>query len=577
MEDKFMNPLRGMKGLESNKLGQGIKEDLEKKARLEKAWEDANEKGDIRGYKNKDEYAAALIGSGTPLEEAVTLSQGYEGNVTEFNVRETKAKLEAELTQLVKNGGITGDEAMARLRDFNTVISGAGPSGEMGTQAASAEGAASSGQVNVASVMGGIGSPLSAKAKAALEESYKAEGLAAGEREKARQKEAEVRDSLMQDRMDAIAKEAELQETLFNARRTASENVTSAIQAGLQNLDTMKINPFRIYENGIAAVGAAIATALGAYAQGLSGGKIPNVALDILNKAEKMDLQAQQAEYNNAKDKIGLANNLYAKLMDQYGDEETALAMYRATSAKWFSHEMERREIAAKSTEEKHTTNLLKKQMNTKAAQFTAEAELKTYNAITQRKAVLGRIAMAQSRAAGKGKGKNKGAKYAFENVANDFESVRNILDEHSEDGQLNTWEFLAGTTAWEMGDVAKLFASPTLTAKQRKLLSALSPYITKSVFAIAKGLDEGSRVTDSDARLIQPRALNWYDFKDRASFEGKAESWNRISNKAAELEALHGSGWLSKLYPDKSAGAGYGSISAFVEDASRAPNQVMR
>lgn len=93
-----------------------------------------------------------------------------------------------------------------------------------------------------------------------------------------------------------------------------------------------KIDPNRFYKNMSTGnnILAAISVALGGIGSGLTGK--PNLALDVINKAEEQDIESQRAE-------LGKKQNLLSENVRRYGDLNTATQMTRlqfnaATQAK---------------------------------------------------------------------------------------------------------------------------------------------------------------------------------------------------------------------------------------------------
>ena len=70
---------------------------------------------------------------------------------------------------------------------------------------------------------------------------------------------------------------------------------------------------------------AAFAMAIGAFAEGLSGGKVPNTALTIIDNAIKRDVEAQKAEMGKYTDVLKNKNNVYARMLQKFGNEEAAM------------------------------------------------------------------------------------------------------------------------------------------------------------------------------------------------------------------------------------------------------------
>ena len=103
-----------------------------------------------------------------------------------------------------------------------------------------------------------------------------------------------------------------------------------ALQDADENLKNAKIDPDRFYSGAkgiFRGVLATIGMAFGAYAQGISGGKIPNTAASIIENAINRDMEAQKANID-----ILLKQRGYAKETRDYvaGRLDSSLAQYKA-------------------------------------------------------------------------------------------------------------------------------------------------------------------------------------------------------------------------------------------------------
>jgi len=99
-----------------------------------------------------------------------------------------------------------------------------------------------------------------------------------------------------------------------------------------EDIKTFKVNPFRLYENTLFAVTAALAAGLGAAAQSLRGGG-PNTALDMVNRAIEMDVLRQKDQYRALKDSAAKQSTLYGQAIQLYGTEKKALRALKAAGA----------------------------------------------------------------------------------------------------------------------------------------------------------------------------------------------------------------------------------------------------
>ncbi len=96
----------------------------------------------------------------------------------------------------------------------------------------------------------------------------------------------------------------------------------------LRNAERMvtshEIDPNRAFKTTGARVGSAIAIAMSALGQGMSGRAGPNTAYKIINDAINRDIDLQKEELRTRKDVLRNKNNLFANMMARFGDERSA-------------------------------------------------------------------------------------------------------------------------------------------------------------------------------------------------------------------------------------------------------------
>lgn len=101
----------------------------------------------------------------------------------------------------------------------------------------------------------------------------------------------------------------------FRAARAERERAEGAAlgeyQAAQDRLNALKINPSRLFQNAGFVAGTAVSMALGAFAEGISEGRIKDQSLQLMQGALDRDLQKQQAEYDRLK---GTAASKYTTL-----------------------------------------------------------------------------------------------------------------------------------------------------------------------------------------------------------------------------------------------------------------------
>jgi len=138
-----------------------------------------------------------------------------------------------------------------------------------------------------------------------------------------------------QDVMDAINEEERLGnieanraarafEAMEERQRVVSERVEKEIAAAESDLRTYVIDPKRAFKSMGSQIAAAFAIAMGGLASGLSGGKLPNTAFKIIDNAIARDIEAQKAELGKRKDVLKNKNNVYARMLQKFGNERAA-------------------------------------------------------------------------------------------------------------------------------------------------------------------------------------------------------------------------------------------------------------
>lgn len=117
------------------------------------------------------------------------------------------------------------------------------------------------------------------------------------------------------------------------------DKAKSALETATSKLRNWEINPNRAFSNTFSKVAAVLGVAMGAYAQGLSGGKLPNTAMDIVKGAIDKDIAAQKMEFDKLKGLVDERRNVYAMGIRLLGSEQQAKQMamtvaYRALTQK---------------------------------------------------------------------------------------------------------------------------------------------------------------------------------------------------------------------------------------------------
>ena len=106
------------------------------------------------------------------------------------------------------------------------------------------------------------------------------------------------------------------------------DEATARAEAEIRNAERMvtshEIDPNRAFKTTGARVGSAIAIAMSALGQGMSGRAGPNTAYKIINDAINRDIDLQKEELRTRKDVLLNKNNLFANMMAKFGNERSA-------------------------------------------------------------------------------------------------------------------------------------------------------------------------------------------------------------------------------------------------------------
>jgi len=128
----------------------------------------------------------------------------------------------------------------------------------------------------------------------------------------------------------------EEQTQVDNARRK-TRVAEGALNTAVEKLSTWEINPSRAFPNAFSKIAAVLGVSMGAYSQGLSGGKLPNTALQIVNSAIDRDIEAQKADFQKLKGMVDEKRNIYGMAMRMLGDERQADELARSAAYRAFN------------------------------------------------------------------------------------------------------------------------------------------------------------------------------------------------------------------------------------------------
>jgi len=113
-------------------------------------------------------------------------------------------------------------------------------------------------------------------------------------------------------------------EARFTQAQQELNKAKTVLGRATEKLANWEINPQRAFPNAFSKISAVISVAMGAYAQGLSGQKMPNTALQIIQGAIKNDIDAQKMEYQKLKGLVDEKRNVYGMAMRMLGNAEQA-------------------------------------------------------------------------------------------------------------------------------------------------------------------------------------------------------------------------------------------------------------
>ena len=257
-------------------------------------------------------------------------------------------------------------------------------------------------------------------------------------------------------------------EALQERQQQALDVAENEMRMAEQELKDGTIDPNRAYGGVGGRVAAAFATAIGAFAQGISGGKIPNTALQIINSAIDRDIFAQKEEMRKRKDVLMNKNNIYAQMMERFGDER--MAEQAAINMGYKAAQMKIGELA---------TRFKGAQQQAAAQQLIAQAE-NNYAAGNTKLAQL--VQQRQARLSAGAKGTSE-AKNLFGQALAEVDNLRQKFKEMGK-GEA-AWGYLMGM----FGPEAQISFSGDTAAQYGAARYAVAQFVNKA-FSGARGSD---------------------------------------------------------------------------------------
>ena len=257
-------------------------------------------------------------------------------------------------------------------------------------------------------------------------------------------------------------------EALQERQQQALDVAENEMRMAEQELKDGTIDPNRAYGGVGGRVAAAFATALGAFAQGITGGKIPNTAMQIINSAIDRDIFAQKEEMRKRKDVLMNKNNIYAQMMKRFGDER--IAEQAAINMGYKAAQMKIGELA---------TRFKGAQQQAAAQQLIAQAE-NNYAAGNTKLAQL--VQQRQARLSAGAKGTSE-AKNLFGQALAEVDNLRQKFKEMGK-GEA-AWGYLMGM----FGPEAQISFSGDTAAQYGAARYAVAQFVNKA-FSGARGSD---------------------------------------------------------------------------------------
>ena len=257
-------------------------------------------------------------------------------------------------------------------------------------------------------------------------------------------------------------------EALQERQQLALDKTEQEMRMAEQELKDGTIDPNRAYGGVGGRVAAAFATAIGAFAQGISGGKIPNTALQIINSAIDRDIFAQKEEMRKRKDVLMNKNNIYAQMMKRFGDERMA-----EQAAINMGYNVAKMKIGELATRHKGAAQ------QAAAQQLIAQAENK-YAEGSARLAQLVQQRETRLRAGGKGSSE---AKNLFGLALGEIKGLRQKFK------KMGTWEAFRSGLAGFLGPDAQVVLSSKPAARYAAARFGVAQFVNKA-FSGARGSD---------------------------------------------------------------------------------------
>jgi len=191
---------------------------------------------------------------------------------------------------------------------------------------------------------------------------------------------------------DLADQEAALQEQRARVQEQRQAALTGARQryeGALEKAASMSIEPERFYRSRglLGQVGAAIAMAVGAFAEGATGA--PNRAAQIIDGAITRDIEAQRMNIANAREAAEGQRGVYQLMRQEYDDENAALDATRAAMLTEAARRAEIEGAQAQSEDARLRANELRTRLEAEARQAQEQASMREALALLEARRAL--------------------------------------------------------------------------------------------------------------------------------------------------------------------------------------------
>ena len=313
-------------------------------------------------------------------------------------------------------------------------------------------------------------------------------------------------------------------ETMQERQRLSLDKTEQEMRMAEQELKDGTIDPNRAYGGLGGRVAAAFATAIGAFAQGISGGKIPNTALQIIDGAINRDIFAQKEEMRKRKDVLVNKNNIYAQMMKRFGDERMA-----EQAAINMGYNVAKMKIGELATRHKGATQqAAAQQLISQTENKYAEGNARLAQLVQQRDARL---------AAG-GKGKTEQTQRLFQLALGEIKGLREKFK------KMGGWEaFRSGIASW-LGPDAQVVLSSKKAARYAAARFGVAQFVNKAF--------SGARGSDRDLAAVMARIpSSWNKTFDEGSGLALIDDLEKSLKAAAGDKQYLAEGDLARYYDD--------------------------